>query len=106
MSAKPRRLWGTKEMASCMQVTRVLQSYLDGHTDEVTARRVSTHLDACRRCGLEASTYREIKAALSRQATPLDESSLERLRAFGSSLSGTSSPSTGEHTPDEDSPPR
>ena len=86
MSAKPHRMWGTKEMASCMQVMRVLQSYLDGRTDQVTARRVANHLDACLRCGLEASTYREIKAALARQAAPLDGASLERLRAFGSSL--------------------
>jgi anti-sigma factor RsiW len=86
MSAKPRRLRGTKDTASCMQVTRVLQSYLDGHTDEVTTRRVAAHLDACRRCGLEASTYREIKAALARHTTPPDEVALERLRAFGSAL--------------------
>jgi anti-sigma factor RsiW len=86
MKAKPRRLRGTKEMASCMQVMRVLQAYLDGHTDEITARRVARHLEACRRCGLEASTYREIKAALARQASPIDEASLQRLRDFGSSL--------------------
>ena len=86
MSAKPRRLRGTKEMASCRQVIRVLQAYLDGQTDELTARRVANHLDACRRCGLEASTYREIKAALARQASPLDVAALERLRSFGSGL--------------------
>lgn len=86
MTAKPRRMWGTKDMASCMQVMRVLQSYLDGRTDEVTARRVAQHLDACRRCGLEAATYREIKAALARHATPLDEASVERLKTFGASL--------------------
>lgn len=86
MSGKPRRLRGTGEMASCMQAMRVLQSYLDGHTDEVTARKVSAHLDACRRCGLEAATYREIKAALARQASAPDRESLERLRAFGSAL--------------------
>jgi anti-sigma factor RsiW len=86
MSAKARRLRGTKEMASCMQVMRVLQSYLDGHTDEVTARRVANHLDACRRCGLEAATYREIKASLARRAAPPDEAAVDRLRAFGAAL--------------------
>ena len=91
MSAKARRLRGTKEMASCMQVMRVLQSYLDGHTDEVTTRRVANHLDACRRCGLEAATYREIKASLARRAAPLDPAALERLRAFGTALSSESS---------------
>jgi len=92
VTAKPRRLWGTKEIASCMQVMRVLQSYLDGHTDEATARRVATHLDACRRCGLEAATYREIKASLGRRAVPADEAALTRLRAFGASLAEEAPP--------------
>ena len=96
MTAKPRRVLGTKEMASCLQVMRVLQSYLDGHTDQVTARRVANHLDACRRCGLESSTYREIKSALARQASPLDGASLARLRAFGSSLTEQSAPGDDE----------
>ncbi len=86
MSGKPRRLRGTKEMASCMQVMRVLQSYLDGEIDEVTARRVANHLDACRRCGLEAATYREIKAALRRRTAPLDRAAAASLRAFGAAL--------------------
>jgi hypothetical protein len=86
VNAKPRRFLGSKEMASCMQVMRVLQSYLDGHTDEFTARRVATHLDACRRCGLEAATYREIKASLARRAPPPDQSALDRLRTFGTGL--------------------
>ncbi|MDE3205633.1 MAG: zf-HC2 domain-containing protein [Acidobacteriota bacterium] len=73
-------------MASCLQVMRVLQSYLDGHTDEMTARRVANHLEACRRCGMEASIYREMKAALARQAKPLDDESLGRLRQFSLSL--------------------
>jgi anti-sigma factor RsiW len=84
--AKVRRFRGTKEMASCMQVMRVLQSYLDGQTDEVTAQRVAAHLDACRRCGLEAATYREIKASLARRATPVDPDAVDRLRAFGARL--------------------
>jgi anti-sigma factor RsiW len=104
MKAKPRRLWGTKEMASCMQVMRVLQSYLDGHTDEITARRVARHLDACRRCGLEASTYREIKAALARQAA-LDEASLQRLRTFGSSLAQQAGSGPVEGGPNQEVPP-
>jgi anti-sigma factor RsiW len=90
MSAKARRLRGTKEMASCMQVMRVLQSYLDGHTDEVTARRVANHLDACRRCGLEAATYRELKASLARRAAPPDQAAVDRLRAFGTALASPS----------------
>ncbi len=100
MKPKTRRLRGTKEMASCMQVMRVLQSYLDGHTDEVTARRVANHLDACRRCGLEAATYREIKASLSRRATAPDHDAVERLRAFGTALAtGASEGGDSGHAP-------
>lgn len=86
MSSRPRRIVGSKEMASCLQVMRVLQSYLDGHTDELTARRVANHLEACRRCGMEVSVYREMKAALARHGRPVEEDSLERLRQFSSSL--------------------
>jgi anti-sigma factor RsiW len=89
MTTKPRRFWGTKDMAGCMQVMRVLQSYLDGQTDEVTTRRVANHLDACRRCGLEATTYREIKAALTRTAAALDPSAVERLRSHAAGLAQT-----------------
>ncbi|KQX30699.1 hypothetical protein ASD97_12700 [Streptomyces sp. Root63] len=70
---------------NCMQVGRVLQSYLDGETDEVTARRVAAHLEDCRRCGLEASVYRELHDALARRAEP-GGGAVERLRAFGASL--------------------
>ncbi len=70
---------------NCLQVARVLQSYLDGETDDVTARRVAAHLEDCRRCGLEASVYREIHNALARRAEP-DGGAVDRLRAFGASL--------------------
>jgi len=100
MNAKPRRMRGTKEMASCMQVMRVLQSYLDGHTDEVTTRRVATHLEACRRCGLEAATYREVKASLARRAALPDQNAVDRLRAFGTALAtGTADEDGAGHAP-------
>ncbi|WP_374987044.1 zf-HC2 domain-containing protein [Streptomyces fradiae] len=51
-----------------MQVARVLQKYLDGETDEATARRVAVHLEDCRRCGLEASVHQEIRSAPARRA--------------------------------------
>lgn len=77
-SAAERRL-------NCMQVARVLQRYLDGETDEVTARRVAAHLEDCRRCGLEAAVYRELKQSLARREMP-DEQALARLRDFGAYL--------------------
>ncbi|GAC1602892.1 MAG: zf-HC2 domain-containing protein [Acidimicrobiales bacterium] len=91
---KPRRLRGTRQTASCMQVMRVLQSYLDGQIDEITARRVASHLEACRQCGLEASTYLEIKASLARKGSPADEQTLDRLRAFSAAL--VENPSDGQ----------
>jgi anti-sigma factor RsiW len=79
---------------------RILQSYLDGHTDEMTARRVAGHLEECRRCGLDAATYREIKASLARRAAPPDRDAVERLRAFGVSLA-----ESGGDAPPGDSAP-
>ena len=51
-------------MRRCRQVAAVLQEYLDGEVDPVTAGKVHDHLEECRRCGLEARTYRAIKAAI------------------------------------------
>jgi anti-sigma factor (TIGR02949 family) len=70
----------------CAEVARVLQHYLDGQADELTTRRVRRHLEACRRCGLEADTYRAIKDALARRRSAIDPRSVERLRAFAADL--------------------
>lgn len=72
--------------ASCREVARVMQLYLDGRVDDVTAARVAKHLDACRDCGLEASTYETIRVALLRRRPVADEDALARLQAFGASL--------------------
>jgi predicted anti-sigma-YlaC factor YlaD len=71
---------------TCREVGKLLQRYLDGHTDEHATAKVAEHLEDCRRCGLEAGIYREIKAALARQATVLPETTLARLRRFGQQL--------------------
>jgi anti-sigma factor RsiW len=84
---------------NCMQVARVLQAYLDGETDEVTARRVAAHVEDCRRCGLEVETYRKIKNALTRGTEP-DADAVERLRGFGEGLLGPGTDGEGtEQTP-------
>ena len=72
--------------ASCMQVARVLQSYLDGQVDDVTAQRVSRHLEHCRRCGLEFEAYWAIKDAIARRARVVDPAAVERLRELGERL--------------------
>lgn len=75
-----------REEASCAEVARVLQTYLDGQVDDLTARRVGRHLDHCRRCGLESETYMAIKDALSRRSHDVDPAALDRLRSFGEHL--------------------
>ena len=77
----------------CRQVALVLQAYLDGEVDPRTARRVHDHLEECRRCGLEATTYRAIKDAIPMAATdsrqpahPIDGDALDRLRSFADDL--------------------
>jgi anti-sigma factor RsiW len=70
------------DTAGCFEVARTLQAYLDGATDAAAAQRIARHLEECRRCGLEARTYLEIKAAMARRIPVVDELALERLRAF------------------------
>lgn len=59
----------------CWRVSRVLQSYLDGQTDDLTRRRVREHPD----------TYRAVINALARHEQPT-AAARERPRAFGESL--------------------
>lgn len=98
-----RRWWrrhpGPETEASCREVGKVLQAWLDGHVDDITARRVERHLEDCRRCGLEASTYSEIKAALARRALSLDDAAVERLQAFGERLLEGPADDTGAGDP-------
>lgn len=74
----------------CMHVARVLQSYIDGEVSQRTVRTVEEHLEECRRCGLEASTYTAIKMALAASdegETPsVDADALARLAAFAQRL--------------------
>lgn len=84
---------------SCRKVGRVLQSYLDGAVDDLTARRVARHLEDCRRCGLEADTYLAIKVSLARREPRLPDDVLDRLRDFGRQLS------SGDHDHDHDDEP-
>lgn len=77
--------------SQCHHVARVLQSYLDGEADPPTSEAVAAHLEVCRRCGLEATTYQEIKAAITvtapGAARPVDDDAVERLKRFADTLS-------------------
>lgn len=76
------RLAQMRDMVACMRVKPLLQPYLDGHLSEQDALRVSTHLDACRRCGLAAETFLDIKAGLSRLGDEPDREAVDRLERF------------------------
>ena len=76
-----RRRGADQRPLNCKQVARVLQAYLNGDLDELDTRRVTAHLEDCRRCGLEVATIREIKRALAGRYEPAPEA-VARLRAF------------------------
>ncbi len=80
------RLRRRSDEASCREVSRVLQAYLDGQMDELSARRVARHLEACRRCGLEAEVYVRIKDVVSRMDRDVASLPLARLRDFARRL--------------------
>lgn len=85
---------------NCMQVGRRLQRYLDGDVDDLTARRIMLHLEDCRRCGMEAAAYSEIKATLARRGEELPDDAVARLRSFGERLI-EEGPPTEDERPDE-----
>ncbi|MFD2024623.1 anti-sigma factor family protein [Promicromonospora aerolata] len=71
-------------------MAKVLQSYLDGEAEPATSSVVASHLETCRRCGLEAETYLAIKAALavgSERPPPVDPEAVDRLKRFADGLS-------------------
>jgi len=69
----------------CARVGKVLQQYLDTELDAATASEVLSHLEECRDCGLEAATYRRIKASVARSGVP-DPDEVANLRAFAEEL--------------------
>lgn len=71
---------------NCMQVARILQRYLDDQLDEGAAIQVADHLDECRRCGLDAESYRQVKVALAGRSRPPTPDQVERLSTFVSEL--------------------
>ena len=53
-----------RDRIECMRIRPLLQAFVDGALDDEQRRRVAAHLEACRRCGLETSTYRSLKERL------------------------------------------
>ncbi len=82
-------LIGRLMRSECARVARVLQTYLDGEADPPTEAMVTAHLEFCQRCGLEAGTYRAIKAALgATRPAEVDGAVVQRLRQFAEHLDG------------------
>jgi hypothetical protein len=72
---------GVRDRIDCMRVRPLLQLWLDGELD-VQRERVAAHLEACRRCGLAASTYRSLKERLGGLGQPADPVEVARLETF------------------------
>ena len=89
------RSWWRRRPLLCPEVGRTLQSYLDGRVDDEWAARVNAHLEHCRRCGMEAETYAELKYALGRRETTLREDTLANLRDFAAKLASGEVPTSG-----------
>ncbi|HEX2026704.1 MAG TPA: zf-HC2 domain-containing protein [Nitriliruptorales bacterium] len=79
-----KRRWGRRSSVArdCHEVAEVLQTYVDGELDAATAMLVADHLEDCRRCGMEASAYRDMKARLARLADAADPAAVDRLKLF------------------------
>lgn len=71
--------------SECHRIGRLLQRYLDSELDVDSACTVLIHLEECKRCGLEAASYREIKQSLRRTGRP-DQETASRLRKFAEGL--------------------
>lgn len=82
-----RRPRHTKGALNCIQVGKVLQQYLDDVVDPTTADLVAAHLDDCKRCGMKASEYRQIKRSLAQTPAEGDDAAIARLRDFAAKIS-------------------
>jgi anti-sigma factor RsiW len=92
-----RRRWWRRRPLTCPEVARLLQRHLDDEVPEHLAIRVGAHLEDCRRCGLEAAAYMQIKDSIRRQGQPVPPESVERLRAFVTSLLAEGEDGAGRH---------
>jgi anti-sigma factor RsiW len=78
-----------RDRLECRRVRPLLQTFLDGELDPSQRQRVVRHLDACRRCGLEAATYATLIDRLHGVARPAHPDAVARLEAFVEGLAAT-----------------
>jgi hypothetical protein len=90
---------GVRDRIECMRVKPLLQAFLDGELDEAQRSLVARHLEACRRCGLAASTYRSLKQRLAGLGAPADPDAVARLEAFVDGLGDADEAGPPSHEP-------
>lgn len=81
-----------RDRIECMRVRPLLQPFLDGELDEARQARLVAHLEACRRCGLAATTYRALTERLQGFAKPADPDTVARLSDFVDQLDSDDEP--------------
>lgn len=74
------------DVLDCRAVGRLLQSFLDDELGDARAVAVADHLDACLDCGMDAATYRWLKAEVAGLARAEDPRQIERVHAFAEAL--------------------
>lgn len=67
-----------RDRIECMRVKPLLQPFLDGALAAAERGLVARHLDACRRCGVAASTYRSLKERLAGLGEPAEPEAVAR----------------------------
>lgn len=68
---------------TCREVGHWLLQNLDDRLDDRQSQRLSAHLGDCRRCGLDANTYRRMKHSLAGHKAAVPADSLARMRELG-----------------------
>lgn len=73
----------------CRRVARVLQAFLDGELGPDQTDLVLDHLRHCRRCGMDAHVYAEIKRSLHALDSPRSPQAIHRLSTYAADLGDT-----------------
>ncbi len=76
----------SSSLARCREVRRVINAFVDGQVEEEFTAKIAEHLEDCRRCGLAAEVYANIKQSLQSTPPTVDHDAIERLREFGSDI--------------------
>lgn len=74
---------------SCAQLAAALQTLLDEELPADEAAKAMGHLEGCRKCGLEAEAYQQIKSVLGGLREDPEATTLIRLRDYADSLTET-----------------